>query len=78
MDGNVIALETRGVAKVRVYLVEGLVDFGRELAIAVNGKKRFQGPPPQDPAVVLAEAARQVPGSPAVRGYVDIDLAERR
>lgn len=77
MDGNVLALETRGVAKVRVYLVEGLVDFDRELAIAVNGRKRFKGLPPQDPAVVLAEAARTIPGSPIVRGYVDIDLMEK-
>lgn len=74
-DGNVIALETQGVAKVRVYLVDGLVDFDKDLTIAINGNKRFKGKAPQDPAVVLAEAARAIPGSPAIRGYVDLDVA---
>ncbi|MFV1959665.1 MAG: PDZ domain-containing protein, partial [Planctomycetota bacterium] len=76
--GNVLEIQTRGVGTLRLHLAEPMIDFSKELVVRVNGKERFRGTPPQDAAVMLAEAVLNVPGGPLYRGTLDVDLSKSK
>jgi hypothetical protein len=41
--GNTIEVRTDGVARLRIYLDEGLVDLSKEVVALVNGREAFRG-----------------------------------
>jgi predicted esterase len=53
IDGQAIAVRTRGVRRLRLLLRPELVDFSRPVRVTIDGRPAFEGPVAADPAVFL-------------------------
>ncbi len=59
-----IEVRTRDVGAFRLHLARPFVDLEREIRVTVNGKEAFRGRIQPDPAYLLQEALRGLPGDP--------------
>lgn len=73
--GGRLEITTDGVARLRIHLLEGLVDFDEDLIVDLDREEVFRGRPPQSLEHLLEEARREGPGGPIARGHLDFTVS---